>query len=445
MKSGAVLRSPEEPPGLDRVRRFLARPLAAVRFVWLWARWIGIHLGRGLAVVGRSAYRGARVAQAAGAVAASVGKMGNRLDGMGQNWSRAGGRLGRVGGRLASAGRRMRSGGSRWADTARGAAGVGVALGELHEAITGEAPEGEKPIVWEPVAASVPEVLPEPATAARPEPEGRTSPTPPGSAPAAAPATTSRRPGRGGRGGRAIRGDPAEREAAGDSGPVPKRSRRRSREVTREQPGPSPARRPRPADPHRGASEPERPSGARSDSEPADPPAGAASAAGPADPDPDARAGSPPAAGTTRSGEPGDEPPATGSDSAPPPTSDPSPPIAAASTADRKTPPAAPLAGDPSPQPATSLPGQPPEALREAIRNLGERPRRADLRALITRLCAERWATGRDLAAWLGVHPRNLRRRHLDPMAAAGLLERRERTEGQKIRREYRAPANAPE
>lgn len=86
-----------------------------------------------------------------------------------------------------------------------------------------------------------------------------------------------------------------------------------------------------------------------------------------------------------------------------------------------------------------------PEALREAIRNLGERPRSADLRPVITRLCAERWTTGRDLAAWLGVHPRNLRRRHLDPMAAAGLLERRERPEGQKIRREYRAPANAPE
>ena len=86
-----------------------------------------------------------------------------------------------------------------------------------------------------------------------------------------------------------------------------------------------------------------------------------------------------------------------------------------------------------------------PKALREAIRNLGERPRRTDLRAVITRLCAEKWTTGRDLAAWLGVNARNLRRRHLDPMAAAGLLEHRERTEGQKIRRECHVPERASE
>ena len=448
-ESGAVLRSPEEPPGLDRVRRFLARPLAAARFVWLWARWIGIHLGRGLAVVGRSAYRGARVAQAAGAVADSVGKVGNRLDGMGQNWSRAGGRLGRVGGRLASAGRRMRSGGSRWADTARGAAGVGVALGELHEAITGEAPEGEKPVVREPVAAPVPEALPEPGAkveakagaARRPERAERASRTPTPSRPGAgAPKTPSEQP---------DRGEPAERGPARDSPPVARRSRRRSRRASRSEPASAPVSRPAPVTPDRVASEPGRPTGGRSDSGGAIPAAAAAPPpAGPTAPDSDASAGKPPAPGTEPADKPGGDPATAGSDSPAASAAAGLRPESRLSSKRSAGPDAGPgtvAATVPAAEPSSfpDLPAHWPADLRAAIRDLGERPRSEELRRVIAGICAEGWITDGELAGWLDRDERNLRKRHLLPMMEAGLIESRYPIGARRTDQAYRVPPAA--
>lgn len=386
-ESGAVLRSPEEPPGLDRVRRFLARPLAAVRFVWLWLRWIGIHLGRGLAVAGRSTYRAARIAQAAGAVAESVGKVGGRLDGVGQNWGRAGGRLGRVGGRLASAGRRMRAGGSRWATTARGAAGVGVALGELHEAITGEAPEGEKPVVPEPV---VPEPVAEPVVEPVPElPEARAKARAE-SEPGPSPASRSKR----------------------KAGASARRSAGRGSAGRRVEPGRAHSSR-RPLTPTGGA-------GAGSDAVPA-PPAvaesaghrerereeGAASAA--AEPRPA------PQSSSRRSAEPGPVP----------------------GTIAAKAPAAG--SGEPS-RPSPDLPAHWPADLRAAVGGLGVRTRSEELRRIIAGVCAEGWATDGQLAAWLDRDERNLRKRHLLPMMEAGLLESRYPVGSRRTDQAYRVP-----
>ena len=387
-ESGAVLRSPEEPPGLDRVRRFLARPLAVARFVWLWVRWIGIHLGRGLAVAGRSAYRGARIAQAAGAVAESVGKVGGRLDGMGQNWSRAGGRLGRVGGRLASAGRRMRAGGSRWADTARGAAGVGVALGELHEALTGEAPEGDKPIVPEPAVAPVPEALPEPVAKPRSKSGAK-----PGSEPRRGPSRASRSKRRAG----ASAKPPAGRLSAG-----------------------------RRVKPGRGASPPGRPApagggGAGAHAVPAQP------AAAPTDPTEPER--EPERAAAAVAAEPRPAPRSSSGKSAEP---GPVPGTIAAK---------APAAGSGEPsRPSPDLPAHWPADLRAAIGGLGARIRSEELRRIIAGICAEGWTTDAELAAWLDRDERNLRKRHLLPMMEAGLLESRYPVGSRRTDQAYRVP-----
>ena len=444
-ESGAVLRSPEEPPGLDRVRRFLARPLAAARFVWLWVRWIGIHLGRGLAVAGRSAYRGARIAQAAGAVAESVGKVGNRLDGMGQNWGRAGGRLGRVGGRLASAGRRMRTGGSRWATTARGAAGVGVALGELHEAITGEAPEGEKPVVpepvVEPVVEPVAEALPEPAARARGGRDEEAAATPAGGGPTVGPAAAWGRSRRAGAAGPAT--DSRSREAVLESLSAGARVRRGSPVAGPEARVSAAARRAAPEKAGRAAGEPGPLSAVPPVGEPAAPTVAVAAPAVPTDPEPDPPEPAPvavePEAGTERRGEPGAARRPAASDSSSGSASGASPPAGASGDAPT-TPTATPSAGDRPPRPAASSSEPLPEALREAIRNLSERPRRADLRAVILRLCAGQWRTESELAAWLGRDARNLRRRYFGPMVTAGRLESRRPAGARKTRREYRVP-----
>ena len=458
-ESGAVLRSPEEPPGLDRVRRFLARPLAAVRFVWLWVRWIGIHLGRGLAVAGRSAYRGARIAQAAGAVAESVGKVGGRLDGMGQNWSRAGGRLGRVGGRLANAGRRMRAGGSRWATTARGAAGVGVALGELHEAITGEAPEGEKPVVpepvveplVEPVVEPVAEALPEPGARARAERDVEASPTPAGVRPAVGPAAAGGRGRRAGAAGPAadsrsvVPKSPAAVPESLSAGP---RARRSSPEAGSGGGLPAVGRRTGSERPGRAAGQPGPPSADRPVGEPAAPTVAVAAPAVPTDAEPDPPEPDPvvgePEAQAERPGEPGAGPRSSAASDSPSGSASGASPPAGASGDAPATPTTTPSVGDLPERPAASSSEQLPEALREAIRNLSERPRRADLRAVILRLCAGQWRTESELAAWLGRDARNLRRRYFGPMVAAGRLESRRPAGARKTRREYRVPGSAP-
>lgn len=57
---------------------------------------------------------------------------------------------------------------------------------------------------------------------------------------------------------------------------------------------------------------------------------------------------------------------------------------------------------------------------------LGRRPGREVLRPLIVDVLAERgWTTPATLARWLGLGAANLTKRHLSPMVAEGVLERR--------------------
>jgi ATP-dependent DNA helicase RecG len=66
-----------------------------------------------------------------------------------------------------------------------------------------------------------------------------------------------------------------------------------------------------------------------------------------------------------------------------------------------------------------------PEILA-AIGQLGARPRKVRLRAVIETICSQRdWTTPAELARWLNILPANLTDRHLSPMVKAGQLERR--------------------
>ena len=130
-----ILRLPEDPPGLERVRRWLAGPWRWLRPVWLWVRWLAVGFVIGCREAGRIAARGARVARAGSAVARRVGAVGGRVERMGSDWSRAGGRLGRFGERLARTGKGLRGRGARWSGLGSDAARLGEAVAELGEEI----------------------------------------------------------------------------------------------------------------------------------------------------------------------------------------------------------------------------------------------------------------------------------------------------------------------
>ena len=131
----------EEPPGLDRVRRWLAPVGRVLRGVWLWFRWLAVRFYALCRWIGWFAARSARVARVTAAVADRFGSFGARLEGTGRDWSRAEGRLGRFGERMARRGGRFREGGSHLAAVLRSAAGIGEALGEP-DAAPGNREEG---------------------------------------------------------------------------------------------------------------------------------------------------------------------------------------------------------------------------------------------------------------------------------------------------------------
>ena len=80
--------------------------------------------------------------------------------------------------------------------------------------------------------------------------------------------------------------------------------------------------------------------------------------------------------------------------------------------------------------------------IQAAVNALGERPRKARLRAVIEMICAERaWTTPVELSRWLHVLPGKLTERHLTPMVQAGLLERRYPTTPTHAEQAYRATA----
>lgn len=72
------------------------------------------------------------------------------------------------------------------------------------------------------------------------------------------------------------------------------------------------------------------------------------------------------------------------------------------------------------------------------VQALGLRPRQAPLRKVILKLC-HRWQTAVELGFLLDMQPKNLRNRHLVPMAEAGLLERRYPEKPTHERQAYRA------
>ena len=107
--------------------------------------------------------------------------------------------------------------------------------------------------------------------------------------------------------------------------------------------------------------------------------------------------------------------------------------------------PALPVTPAPSPDPrAAALETLPPD-LRVRIRSLGGKPRKARLREVILALLRERdWTTPAELGLFLGRGARNLARRHLGPMCAAGQLERRYPERASHPAQAYRARSALP-
>ena len=86
-----------------------------------------------------------------------------------------------------------------------------------------------------------------------------------------------------------------------------------------------------------------------------------------------------------------------------------------------------------------------PLAIREAIDQLGPRPRRERLRPLIHAICDQgRWVTSAELAELLNFRQHNLTAGHLAPMVESGQLERRFPGQPNHPRQAYRAVAQSP-
>ena len=88
--------------------------------------------------------------------------------------------------------------------------------------------------------------------------------------------------------------------------------------------------------------------------------------------------------------------------------------------------------------------GELPEDVQRTLDELGSRPRKERLRAVIEAICAARaWTTPGEIARFLGFSQRNLSGRHLTPMVEAGRLERRYPDNPTHPEQAYRA--NSPE
>ena len=93
----------------------------------------------------------------------------------------------------------------------------------------------------------------------------------------------------------------------------------------------------------------------------------------------------------------------------------------------------------------TRLKGLPP-ILHKWVRDLGPRPRRESLHALILKICSLReWTTSEDLARFLDMHQSSLVQRHLSALVEAGLLELKYPDKPRHHRQAYRTrPEAAP-
>ena len=233
--------TPEEPPGLDRIRGWLRRPRPRLRAVWLWLRWLGRGIAGGAGWVGRNALPaargmgrlaagGARVARAAAHIGRSAGKVGASLGEMGSGMSAAGGRFGRIGSALSNAGGRVRRFGRGLRRTGRGAAEGLDSVSALGRRLDSDAPLGPPPAEeLPPPAAEEPEAGKSgPLTAEPPRPPRSRKTASSAPAPSAAPAKSSapeqpEPPSGAGRSGRpaAVRKAAAKRKRKRSSPPPP--------------------------------------------------------------------------------------------------------------------------------------------------------------------------------------------------------------------------------
>ena len=189
-----------EPPGLDRIRRFVLKPRPRLwRFgvgVWLWIKRIVGWLLRLLKWIGEQSVRVIRAARLAAFVGRRAQNLGARIGAVGRNWSSAEGRLGSAGGGLARFGARLVGGGAALAQ-------VGDGVTELTKRAAGflaDAPDS---------GAAKPHPKEAPVTGTLPPPPSRRGrrravTSPPGQQP---PATE--------------RGSPSARSAAGSPKTVP--------------------------------------------------------------------------------------------------------------------------------------------------------------------------------------------------------------------------------
>ena len=113
-----------EPPGLDRIRRFVVKPRPRLWKlgvgIWLWIKRIAQWVLRLLRWIGRNLGRLARAARLAAFVGRRAQNFGARVGAVGRNWSSAEGRLGSAGGRLARFGARLVGGGASLAQVGEG-------------------------------------------------------------------------------------------------------------------------------------------------------------------------------------------------------------------------------------------------------------------------------------------------------------------------------------
>ena len=85
-----------------------------------------------------------------------------------------------------------------------------------------------------------------------------------------------------------------------------------------------------------------------------------------------------------------------------------------------------------------------PPILHTWVRDLGPRPRRDSLHALILRICRLReWTTSEELARFLEMHQSSLVQRHLSALVEAGLLELKYPDNPRDLRQAYRTRPEA--
>lgn len=113
-----------EPPGLDRIRRFVVKPRPRLWSfgvgIWLWIKRIAQWLVRLLQWIGKLTVRLVRAARLAAFFGRRAQNLGARFGAVGRNWSSAEGRLGSAGGRLARFGERLVGGGATLAQVGEG-------------------------------------------------------------------------------------------------------------------------------------------------------------------------------------------------------------------------------------------------------------------------------------------------------------------------------------